>query len=158
MTQQTEFRTLQLLRTNLMTRDMKTEHLKRMATAASEVEFVTDEIIYNPGEVGRAVYIVTTGEVVIEMDAAGQGLVNVLTIGPGELFGWSSLFPTERKNARARATRPTKAIALDAEILRNEWQKDHTLEHAIIQRTAQIMVERIKLTRQRLVDALATET
>jgi len=158
MTQQTEFRTLQMLRTNPMTRDMKTEHLKRMATAASEVEFALDEIIYNPGEVGQAVYIITTGEVVIEMDAAGQGLVNVLTIGPGELFGWSSLFPTERKNARARATKPTKAIALDAEILRREWQKDHTLEHAIIQRTAKIMVERIKLTRQRLVEALAADT
>lgn len=156
MTQQTEFKTLAILRNMDLTRDMETKHLKKIAAVATEVEFAQDEIIYSAGEIGKAVYIIRSGEVAIEMEVPGQGQVNILTVGPGELFGWSSLFPSERKNARARAIKPTQAIAIDAEQLRAAWQTDHTLEHAIIQRTAKVMVDRIKGTRQRLLEALAS--
>lgn len=155
MTQQAEFKILTTLRSIDLTRDMDTKHLKKIATIATEVTFEEDEVIYNVGEIGKAVYIIQSGEVAIEMDVPGQGQVNILTVGPGELFGWSSLFPSERKNARARATKPSRAIAIDAEQLRAAWQTDHTLEHAIIQRTAKVMVDRIKGTRQKLVEALA---
>ncbi len=155
MTQQTELKILTILRSIDLTRDMETKHLKKLASIAKEIEFAEGDIVYNEGEIGTAVYIIQSGEVAIEMDVPRQGNVNILTVGPGELFGWSSLFPAERKKARARAIKPTRAIAIDADQLRASWQTDHTLEHAIIQRTAAIMVSRLRMTRQRLADALA---
>ena len=155
MTQQTELRILTILRNIDLTRDMETKHLKKLASIAKEVEFAEGDIVYNEGEIGTAVYIIQSGEVAIEMDIPRQGNVNILTVGPGELFGWSSLFPTERKKARARIVKPTRAIAIDADLLRAAWQTDHTLEYAIIQRTATIMASRLRTTRQRLADALA---
>ena len=86
--------------------------------------------------------------------AKAPDLSTVIGQRPGELFGWSSLFPAERKKARARVVKPMRAIAIDADLLRAAWQTDHTLEHAIIQRTATIMVSRLRTTRQRLADAL----
>lgn len=157
MTSQSELKILTILRSTELTHDMETNHLRKLASIASEVEFAEDEVIYEAGEVGKAVYLIETGEVVIEMDAPGVGPVKVLTVGPGQLFGWSSLFPAERKTARARAVQPTRAVAIDANRLRALWQTDHGLEYAIIRRATRVMADRIKATRQQLVKALAGE-
>ena len=156
MTAQTEFKALTLLRSMELTADMETEHLKKLAAAASEVEFSKDEIIYDEGQSGKGVYIIQTGQVVIEMMGLDQTYIVIHRLGPGELFGWSSLFPRERKNARARALESTRAIALDANRLRSAWQHDHALENAIIQRTGKVMLDRIRNARKQLVDALAS--
>ena len=156
MTSKTELKVLTILRSLEVTRDLETEHLRKLASLTSEVEFAEGEIIYRVGDVGEAIYIIETGQVVIEMNVPGQGEVTVLTVGPGQLFGWSSLFPSERTMARARAVKPTQAIAINANRLQAACRTDHRLENAIIRCTAKVMADRIKTTRQQLVDILAS--
>jgi CRP-like cAMP-binding protein len=137
---------------------METKHLRKLASIATEVEIPEGVIIYRPGDIGKSLYLIEEGEVVIEMDVPDQGLVTMLTVGPGELFGWSSLFPSERKMARARAVKLTKAIAIDASQLRQAWKTDYDLEYAVIKRIATVMADRIKITRRQLVDILASKS
>ena len=113
------------------------------------------EIIYCRGDMGKAVYLIEEGQVVIETDVPGQGPVTLNILGPGQFFGWSSLFPPERKMASTRALKPTRAIALNASQLRAACQVDHNLEYAIVRRAGRDMVDRIKATRQQLADMLA---
>ena len=54
------------------------------------------------------------GRVAIEIAVPGRGRVIILTVGPGEVFGWSSLFHQRPKTASARTIEPTRALALDA--------------------------------------------
>lgn len=158
MTSQTELKVLTLLRSAELTKDLKTEHLKKLAAAAKEVTFSTGEIIYEEGEQGQAVYLINYGQVVIEVNVPGKGYVAIHTLGPDELFGWSALFPSERKGSRARALEATRAIAINAEQVRAAWEKDHTLESAMIQLTAKIMIDRLKSARQQLKEALAGQS
>ena len=157
MTTQTELKALTILRSVELTHDLETKHLKKLAALAHEVEFSEGEIIYRPGEVGKALYLVESGAVVIEMEVPGQQPVTTLTVGPNELFGWSSLFPSERKQARARAVKPTRAIAIDAARLQAAWQTDHELEYAIIRRVSRVMADRIRATRQQLANMVASQ-
>jgi CRP-like cAMP-binding protein len=156
MTSKTEYKALKMLRSVELTGDMETEHLHKLASLAREVEFLEGEIIYCRGDMGKAVYLIEEGEVVIETDVPGQGPVTLNFLGPGQFFGWSSLFPSERKMASTRALEPTRAIAIVASQLRAAWQVDHYLENAIIRRAGRDMINRIKAMRRQLVDMLAS--
>lgn len=156
MTSKIELKALKMLRSVALTRDMELEHLHKLASLAREVEFLEGEIIYCRGDRGKAIYLIEEGEIIIETDVPGQGPVTLNILGPGQFFGWSSLFPPEQKMASTRALKPTRAIAINASQLRAAWQMDHFLEYAIIRRAGRDMVDRIKTTRQQLVNMLAT--
>jgi CRP-like cAMP-binding protein len=137
---------------------METKHLMELAAIATEVEFAEDQIIYEQGSKGQALYLIQEGEVVIEADVPGQGRMIMNRLGPGQFFGWSSLFPLERKMAWTRATRPTRVIAFNAGQLQSVWRADHELEYAIVRRAGRDMINRIKATRQQLADMLVADT
>ena len=152
MTSKTELKVLTVLRAAELMRGMKTEQLKKLAALGQEVEFQKDDVIYHRGALGQAIYLILSGEVAIETDVPGQARVTLNVLGPGRFFGWSSLFPAERKMFLTRATRTTRAIAFNADRLHQLWQTDHELEYALIRRAGQSMADRIKATRQQLAD------
>jgi CRP-like cAMP-binding protein len=133
---------------------METKHLQKLASMASETRFSEGEIIYQKGDMGRAVYLIEEGQVIVEVEVPGQGQVTINTFGPGQFFGWSSLFPTESKMAWTRAVKPTRAIAINASRLKAACQFDHNLEYAIVRRAARAMTDRILANRQQLVNAV----
>ena len=152
MTSKSELHALTALRATELTHDMKTQQLKKLAAVAKEVEFAKDEVIYRRGNLGQAVYLIQSGEVAIETDTPDREQITLNVLKPGQFFGWSSLFPPERKMFLTRATKPTRATAFDSSRLREMWQTDHELEYALIRRAGQSMADRIKATRQQLAD------
>ena len=151
-----EFKALRMFRSVELMRNMETEHLHKLASLAREVRFLEGEIIYCRGNIGKAIYLIEEGQVTKETDVPGQGSVTLNTLGPGQFFGWSSLFPSERKMFLTRAVKPTRAIAIDTNRLRAAWQRDYYLEYAIIRRAGKDIVNRIKAARQQLADMLAS--
>jgi CRP-like cAMP-binding protein len=132
--------------------DLETIHLNKLAAIAGKTEFAAGEIIYREGDLGQAMYLVQEGQVVIEMKAPNQSYATVLTVGAGQLFGWSSLFPGQRKRARARAIEMTRTIILDGERLTHLFQSDHELEYVVMKRMIRLVGERVHATRQQLVE------
>jgi CRP-like cAMP-binding protein len=157
MTTKDELRVLAALRHAPFTQGMASKHIKKLATIAVGVKFDYDEIIFREGDEGRAIYLIEEGEVVVESHVASLGQMSMLTLGPGELLGWSSLFPPRRKTSSARAAKPTWAIAIDTDQLQEAFQTDQELENVIIRRIADVIANRLKATRQRLIDNLAEE-
>lgn len=154
MTTKTEFKALSLLRAAELTKDMETKYLKKLAALAQPITFAEGEVIYHPGDSGKGLYLIETGEIVIETGTPGQPPIILKRLGPGQFFGWSSLFPREQKLFSTRATQQTQAIMIDAERLRSAWQADHNLEYAVIRRAGKDMAQRIKATRQQLADMI----
>jgi CRP-like cAMP-binding protein len=151
MTTQTELRILTTLRSMKALQGMETAHLKKLAALASEVKFAQDQIIYREGDLGDAIYFIIDGQVIIEMTGPEvSNPVPMYPVGPGELFGWSALFPPRRKQARARAVVPTQVIAVNAAHLREAFVADQGLENAIIQRVTEVIAERMASTRLQL--------
>jgi CRP-like cAMP-binding protein len=155
MTSKTELKALTMLRSVDLTHDLDTKQFKKLAALAREVEFAPGEIISSRGEVGKALYLIQAGEVVIETDTPGQNPVMLHNLGQGQFFGWSSLFPGERKMFSTRAVKLTRAFAFEATALRLAWQTDHELEYAIVRRAGRAMVDRLRATRQAVAEMVA---
>jgi CRP/FNR family transcriptional regulator, cyclic AMP receptor protein len=155
MTTRAELEKVTILRSIEFFSDMHTSHLKKLAAITSEVEFSAGQIIYQEGDADQPVYLVQKGEVVIEMKAPDNTYATVLMVGRGQLFGWSALFPGQRKRARARATKATHAITLDGGRLNQLFQADHKLEHVMMQKMIKLVGDRVYAARQQLLDCTA---
>jgi CRP/FNR family transcriptional regulator, cyclic AMP receptor protein len=151
MTTQPELRILTALRSMKALQGVKPTHVKKLATLATEVRFAKDQIIYREGDLGDTIYFIKDGQVVIEMSVPDvDNPVMMYPVGPGELFGWSALFPTRRKQARARAVIPTQVIAVKVARLRELFLADQGLENAIIRCMTEAIADRMTITRQKL--------
>ncbi len=132
-------------------------HLHKLTSIATERKFEEGKIIYRAGDVGKAIYLIQEGEVAVEMEIEDYGPVTLFTLGPGQLFGWSSLFPTRRKQARARVVQPTQTIAINASQLRDLFRSDHELERAVMNCVTHAVVDRVRGARLELAKTLAAD-
>jgi CRP-like cAMP-binding protein len=132
-------------------------HLHKLATIASEMEFEEGAIIYRAGEVGQAIYLILEGEVAVEMEVVDYGPVTLFALEPGQLFGWSSLFPTRRKQAQARVVQPTRLIAINAGPLRDMLRADHEMEREVMNCMTEVVVDRVRGARLELAKLMAEQ-
>lgn len=134
---------------------METQHLEKLASMSKLVWFSADEEIFREGDVEDTVYLILEGQVSVEIYVPGKGRVTVLTLGPGQLLGWSPLFAGNPNTASGRTTIRTRAIAIDAHRLRIMCQIDHELGCAIGWRIAEVIAGRLRATRLQLLDIFA---
>ena len=76
----------------------------------------------------------------------------------GEVFGWSWLFPPYRWHFDVQALDLTRALVFDGQCLRAKCEADHDLGYALMQRFAQVIVQRLQATRLQLLDLYGVHT
>jgi CRP-like cAMP-binding protein len=102
------------------------------------------------GEEANQFYLVREGKLAIELFAAERGALTILTVGSGEVLGWSWLVPPYRWKFDACALKPTRAIALDGKCLRTKAEQDHDLGYELLKRIVQVMEGRPHAARLQL--------
>ncbi len=152
MTSETMVKALQALE---FTHDLEPRHLEKLASMAEAIDFAKDEFIFRENIVDDKIYLVQAGQAALDIHVPGRGRTTILTAGPGQILGWSSLIPPHRKTATARALIPTKVIALKASQLWAACQADHDLGFTVMWRVAQVIAGRLSATRLQLLDIFA---
>ncbi len=128
------------------------EYLDVIAGCARNVRFMPDEMVFREGEPADTFYLVRHGKVLIGARAPGQGLIPIQTVGPGEVIGWSWLFPPYRWHFDAKALEVTRALAFDGKCLRDKCDQDPRLGYELMRRFAAVMVDRLRAARMQLLD------
>ncbi len=149
MVSETVLRSLQSLE---FTKDLEPQHLEKLATIATHVTFSEGSTIFREGDISELVYLIEAGQVSLVTQVPGHGQVTVITLGPGQLLGWSSLFPPQRKTAGAQTLEPTRVIAINATQLRELCQMDPSLGNKVMWRVAEVISERLRAARAQLLD------
>ena len=130
---------------------LRPERLATLAACASDAEFEAGEQIAREGGAADAFYVLRDGTVAIELHAPGRSLT-IETIGPGEVLGWSWLFPPHRWHFDARAVSHVTATRFDGPCLREACEAEPALGYDLTRRFAEVFVERLRWTRLRLLD------
>ena len=126
--------------------------LQMIASCAGEVHFDAGRMIYLEGDEANQTHLLRNGRVAIEIFAPQRGSLIIQTLGPGDVLGWSWLFPPFRRRFDARAIEPTKAIALDGKILRERAEENPRLGYDLLKRFSRVVLERLQATRLQLLD------
>jgi CRP-like cAMP-binding protein len=127
-------------------RGMKAEHLDIIAANAEEKSFEPKQILFHEGEPANRFFIIQSGKIVLEAHEAGREASVVQTLGPGEVLGWSWLFPPFAWHLRARVIEPTTALVLDGAHLLIAAEMDHDFGYRLMKRIAQLLIARLQAT------------
>ena len=133
-------------------RGMSARNLKILMEAAIRTEFTAGETIFREGDLANRFYLIEEGRVVLESHKPDRPPVTIQSVGPGDVLGWSWLFPPYYWNFDARATEPTKAIFFYGTRLREKCEEDHDLGYDLIKRMSAVMLQRLQATRRQLLE------
>lgn len=125
--------------------------IELLAGCAVNVHFHPQDYLFREGESADTFYVVRRGRVSIEVNTpAGARVLDAAH--EDEVVGWSWLVPPYRWMFDARATSEVSAVAFDATCLRAKSDADPAIGYALLQRVAQVMLQRLQSARIRLMD------
>lgn len=125
---------------------------ERLLSLAHDVSFASGTRIFEEGGRADRFWVVRTGSVTLDMRVPGRRPAVIETLGPGELVGWSWLFPPGGWHLGAEALSPVRAHEFDAAVVRRLCQEDTALGYELVLACAQAMGERLQSARTRLLD------
>jgi CRP/FNR family transcriptional regulator, cyclic AMP receptor protein len=138
-------------------RELKDDHIRKIASISTIRRVKAGEIIFREGDTHESVYIVLEGRVGLEMFVPHKGKVRFYTAEPWEVFGWSSVTPNVHlRTAGATAVLEGAVLRIDAEKLSQACDDDHDLGYLVMRRLARVVAGRLLVTRLQLLDMFAT--
>jgi CRP/FNR family cyclic AMP-dependent transcriptional regulator len=130
---------------------------RRLAELARDRHAEAGEMLLREGADTEALGVVVTGRLALRLLVPGRGAMTVLTVEPGDLFGWSAIVPPFRSTSTAIAIESTTAIVFPARALREALDGDEELAAALYPRILQSVARRLDATRLQLLDVFGRE-
>ncbi|GAB3944460.1 CRP-like cAMP-activated global transcriptional regulator GlxR [Corynebacterium tapiri] len=117
------------------------------------VRFTRGTTIFDEGDPGDRLYIITSGKVKLARHA-NDGRENLLTVmGPSDMFGELSIFDPGPRTSSAVCVTEVHAATMDSELLR-KWISDHP---EISQQLLRVLARRLRRTNAALADLIFTD-
>ena len=131
-------------------RNLNPDHLDTLLTGAVERQMKPGTVLFHEGEPASQFFLIETGQVAIESRGVPGPGIPVQTLGPGEVVGWSWLFPPFVWHFEARALEPTRVIVLDGAHLLVTAERDPKLGYELMKRISRVVIDRLQATRKKL--------
>ncbi len=132
-------------------RGLQPQHLRLLVDSAMRMHYKAGELIFREGDPANRFYLIEQGRVSLESPRKEQAPIAVQIIGPGDVLGWSWLFPPYYWHFNARALEPTTAIFFYGTRLREQCEQDHSFGFAMLQRITKIVIQRLQAARKQLI-------
>lgn len=94
---------------------LRTDQLSRLAPLLEPVAWPRGERVFDQGDIGLELYIITNGRVGISIDPNPKRQVFISQLTAGDSLGEMALIDHERRSATAHVLEATQALALDNE-------------------------------------------
>jgi CRP/FNR family transcriptional regulator, cyclic AMP receptor protein len=143
------------------------EHPFVSGLSAAQIEFLSGcvknqrfqagEFLFREDAPAAQLFLVRSGRVALEVSVPQRGAVQVETLGPGDVLGWSVLFTPYRWHVDGRAVEPTLAFAVDGECLRRKVAEDVGFGYELMRRLLYEVHRRLERARLQQLDVYRTE-
>lgn len=131
---------------------LPTEHLELLAGCGHNVVAEPGEYLFREGKTANDFFALRHGAIGIEISVPAREPIVVQTLHPGDVAGWSWIFPAQPWSFSGRAVERTRAVSFDGACLRGKCEDDHELGYELMRRVAIVMAERLRFTRMQLLD------
>lgn len=128
--------------------DLSPEHLAQLAMHVQHRHLNPGAIIFEEGDPGNAVFIVTEGEAKITVKSPTQRDITLALLGPGDAFGELSLLDDSPRSATATTTAPTELLVVHRRDFLDLVATDNVALHGLLSALARM----IRNMNQRLAD------
>jgi CRP/FNR family cyclic AMP-dependent transcriptional regulator len=129
----------------------------RLVASATLRTFGVGEILLREGGACETFGVLLSGLLGAQVLVPGRGTVTLLTVEPGDVYGWSALVPPHRSTSTVLGVEPGEALIFDASDLRDLLREDDALAATLYPRLLQSLGRRLTATRFQLLDLYARE-
>ncbi|MEX2587105.1 MAG: cyclic nucleotide-binding domain-containing protein [Actinomycetota bacterium] len=126
--------------------------LTTVAACGQNVSFAAGTYLFREGEPADRFFLLRQGRLALEAAEPGRGALVIDTIGPGEVAGFSWLFPPYRWQFDGHALDRIAAVAFDGSCLRGKCDGDPRLGYELMKHFSSVMTDRMQSARIRLLD------
>ena len=130
---------------------------ERLVAGAQLRGFAAGEVLLREGAECDSFGVLLTGLLGMQVLVPGRGSVTLLTVEPGDVYGWSALVPPHRSTSTVLGIEPGDALVFDAAQLRDLLHDDDALAATLYPRIVQALGRRLTATRFQLLDLYARE-
>ena len=145
----------ELLRRQLIFKDLEDGELARVAEVCREQSFVSGEFIFREGEAGNRLYLIVEGDVRISRTIPGSGEEALAILKPGAMFGEMSVFDRSERSTDAISNGGTRCITIaraDFELLL-DFNRD--IAYKVLWAVVRLLSTRLRSTNDSLRSVLA---
>lgn len=128
------------------------EQVAFLVGCSSNLVFQPGEFLFKEGETADAFYLLREGKVAVETVSPGAGPLTLVTVGRGDVLGWSWIVSPFVHRSDARAIERTRVLSIDAVCLREKLESDHELGFRLLTRFVATMAQRLESARMQLLD------
>jgi len=132
--------------------DIDNEHLMRIAEMTRLRDVPEGQIIFRQGDVPQDVFLVVSGNVALDIQVDG-GQKRIMSVGPGEILGWSALLEQTQMTATATTLAPTCVAEINTKQLLAICRHNPRFGYELLRRTALALASRLNATRMQLLDS-----
>jgi len=123
-----------------------------MASKAEVRTYEVGDMLVREGKLAEEFFLVFDGKIALEVGASEDPGITVETIGRGEILGWSWLVSPHRWRFDARATKPTKVVAINAATARYALAAHPAFGYQFLMKLLPVIADRLENTRVQLLD------
>jgi CRP-like cAMP-binding protein len=116
----------------------------KLAQIIQPVRFPAGDYVFRAGGAPTATYLIRSGRVSLDARQPGRPTEPVETLGPGDLLGWSWMFPSRRWLFDARVLEAVDTLAFDAGRLRQTMDEDPRLGYTIMKEFVRRLYNRLE--------------
>lgn len=128
--------------------------LKLLQGVFNPVEFDADTRIFEQGEPAHHLYIVVSGEIVVNFKPDDGPSIQVARVHKGGVVGWSAALSSRTYTSSAQSTQYTQALQVSSSDLRHLCRAHPDIASLLQDRLAAVIVERVRITHAQVVALL----
>ena len=135
--------------------ELSPETQERLAKLGVIEDFEADQVILQEGDPAKEMGILISGRLALRTLVPERGPVTILSVEPGDIFGWSAVLADTEAQSTVVATEPSRALVIEGTGLRAALKEDHALAASLYPRVLKAVARRLRQTRLQLLDLFA---
>ena len=136
-----------------LTRDLDPRHVKTLAGCARKCLLPAGKYLWRQGDEANELYLIRSGEVAVGIVIPHEDLLQVETVGRGEVVGWSWFMAPYHLHFDSCALTRVEALVLEGRRLRQLCERDFELRCELLSRIAPIIVRRLEASQKKLIES-----
>lgn len=131
---------------------MSSEFIEFLAGCASEKHLRRGDVLFRHGERADRFYLLRSGRITIEVPAITGPSLEVQSLGPGEVLGWSWVIPPYKWMFQTRAEEPTDLLEFDGNAVLDRCEQEPRFGYEVLKRFSSLMSERLEASRRKMME------
>jgi CRP/FNR family transcriptional regulator, cyclic AMP receptor protein len=138
--------------------DLPSEVLDAIAASAIVLDLPCGTVVFREGTENFNLYLLCEGSVSLEMCVPARGCIRFMSLGPGDMFGWSALLGQGQMTATATVEEDAQVIAIPSDRLLDICDTFPSVGYHLMRRMAHSLSQRLLATRLQMLDLFSTES